>query len=116
MTRDDALALAHKGVACHQRGQLEEAVHYYDEAAEVLTDLPILFSNLGLACVDLGRTERGLQALTVAKRLAPDDPEVLLNLAHYYQAARQHETAIELLKRLLDQNPNNPLAWTNLAL
>jgi len=78
-------------------GNAEEA------RADVRTDARGHFRN-GMALIQEGRLEQGVQELETAYDLLPH-PNVLYNIARAYAEAGQYERAIEFYERYLDTDP-----------
>ena len=71
--------------------------------ADVRTDARGHFRN-GMALIQEGRLEQGVQELETAYDLLPH-PNVLYNIARAYAEAGQYERAIEFYERYLDTDP-----------
>jgi cytochrome c-type biogenesis protein CcmH len=67
---------------------------------------------LGQTYMRLGETQNAVDALANAEQRAPEDPNVLLAYARALrqQAGTQTETTVELTRRALDRQPDNPEA------
>lgn len=94
------------GVACHRTGQLDEALSAFEQA--ILADprsLPAR-SARGAVLIDLGRFREALQVCRKALHLAPNDPQLLLNLAVACEQAGELAAALERYEQLLRVQPD----------
>lgn len=65
---------------------------------------------LGLAYSAARRFDAALPHLETTYRLDPEDPESLFNLAMAHQEMGEYDRALELARKLLDAQPENPAA------
>jgi putative PEP-CTERM system TPR-repeat lipoprotein len=107
MVQQARLALAHKRPG--------DAVPVYQLAVERFPH-PDLVAELALAQWQDGQLEPGIKTLQEWLKEHPEDVVVRYNLANLYLAADRHEEAREAFSRVVEAQPNHPVALTNLAL
>ena len=64
--------------------------------------------DLGGVLRRLGRNDAAIEQLEVARRLSPEDPDVLVELGLAYMATGKNDKALEAFKRAVALNPDNP--------
>lgn len=62
-----------------------------------------------------GEPAQAAQLLEEAHRLDPSRADTLLNLSGAYILTRKFRQAVPLLEALSEQEPDNPMVWTNLG-
>ena len=62
-----------------------------------------------------GEPAQAAQLLEQAHRLDPSRADTLLNLSGAYILTRKFRQAVPLLEALSEQEPDNPMVWTNLG-
>ena len=91
-----------------------------DIPASALTDrsvrrhVAVLWNNLGIVYERTSGTEASLKAFKKATSLDPDNPTVMLNLAHAYWGLRDSNLTVEFLTKLITLAPDE--AFPHLAL
>lgn len=70
---------------------------------------------LGIAYLTEGRASPGLQELTRAEKLTPEDPEIQLYLGAGYRMRREPALAEEKFRRAVELKPDYSEAWNNLG-
>ena len=75
----------------------------------------INLTNLGAAALRLGAHGAAIEILEKARRLKPDDIEMLRILADAYREARDYEAAVELYRNILALDPVSALAAQGLG-
>jgi tetratricopeptide (TPR) repeat protein len=106
--------LLDKAVAAQRAGQLDEAVRIYRALLEKFPDIPEIRSNLGAALAGQGRYAEAVIEYNRALALKPD-PGMRLNLALAYYKAEQLPLAVEALKKVREEAPDNHQVITVLA-
>ncbi|MCX8004987.1 MAG: PEP-CTERM system TPR-repeat protein PrsT [Burkholderiaceae bacterium] len=79
-----------------------KALGYAERAAKLAPQSAAVLDTLGMLLVKRGQTERGLQYLEQARRLAPARPDLQLNYARALIAAGRKEEARRELRSLAD--------------
>jgi tetratricopeptide (TPR) repeat protein len=106
--------LLDKAVAAQRSGHLDEAVRTYRTLLEKYPNIPEIRSNLGAALAGMGRYSDAVAEYKRALELKPD-PGVRLNLALAYYKAEQLPLAVETLKKVREEAPENQQVLTVLA-
>lgn len=70
---------------------------------------------LGNTLSRLGRKEEAVGFLEAARRLSPDDVDILLGLAAVYDELRQYDRSDSIYKIVLEKYPDHPTALNNYA-
>ncbi|MCX7015541.1 MAG: tetratricopeptide repeat protein [Candidatus Sumerlaeota bacterium] len=68
------------GAAYLKKGQTQDAIHWYREAARVQPNDAAAHNSLGLALCQAGQTAEGLEEFRAALRIRPDYAEAEENL------------------------------------
>jgi pentatricopeptide repeat protein len=92
-------------------GQREEALTYFDQAAEGITGHSRIQYNRGLLLAMLGRDEDAEAALLAALRLEPDSVDYLYALIDFYVRRNRLEEALELSRRMIEAHPGNRMGY-----
>lgn len=100
------------GHALSDLGQAEAALEAYRTATRLQAGLPDIQNNLGMALRQAGR----LAEAEVALRLAPPDPEALVNLSIVQKERGDVACAEATLRQALRLSPDNPVLQYNWAL
>jgi Flp pilus assembly protein TadD len=69
----------------------------------------------GTAALNQGKIKEARSLLEQAYALDQTNGDVILNLAGSQILSKQFKQAITLLEPLTEQDPNNPMIWTNLG-
>lgn len=69
----------------------------------------------GTLALQRGETERAVELLRQAHRLAPRDVDVRLNLSSAFILQKRFKEAVPLLEELTAEHPHNPRFWLNLG-
>ncbi len=69
----------------------------------------------GTRALQQGKITDARQLLERAHALDPDNADAALNLAGAYILSKKFKDAAKLLEPLSEQNPTNPMIWTNLG-
>ena len=91
-----------------------EAVAEYQTALRLAPDVPRLYGELATSLQNLGRFEEAEARLREAIRLDPSD-DVVYRLGHVLLYQGKDQDATTYLQQALDRNPQNCLAWIDLA-
>ncbi|HEV2538271.1 MAG TPA: sulfotransferase [Frateuria sp.] len=94
------------GVAQQATGRYDQAAATFRQLAQRRPEVSAYWNNLGVACRLSGDTEAAEQALSKARSLAPEDPEVLYNLGLLYVQQRRWPSAREVLLDAVEQSPD----------
>jgi len=105
MARDKALAPLAKSLI--MQGKFEAVLAEADGAAD---DLAAALAR-GNAFLGLGKSEEAKQAFELARKLSPDNPEVLIGLARHATLSRDVQLATRYADEATAKNPANADAW-----
>jgi len=97
--------LINLGMAELGRGEYLAAESAFSEAHRLQPHLLHPLFGLGIANLGLGRVETAAGWLEQAYAIAPDDPDVVLNLALSYDRLGRGAEALDMYRRYLDHAP-----------
>ena len=89
-----------RALALESSGSLEEARRSYRRVSELAPQTAPGFAGLATTNAQLGNTAEARRFAEQAHALSPDDPAVVMALARCELADRQHDKAVDLLRRL----------------
>jgi tetratricopeptide (TPR) repeat protein len=110
--KNNQTALFMKGFICKETGDTANAVNYFRHIIELYPDYEPAYEELGMLYAT-HRNKLGLEYLTTALSLQPDNTNVLYGLAMLYQDAEEADKATEYYVKILEIDPNNKNAWFN---
>lgn len=102
----EAVQLAHSG-------QLDQAEALLKELLAEEPDLPEVYQNLGYINAQRKNWPVAEENYQKALELRPGDPDLMISLAHVYQAAGQSDKALELMSQAAGANPEDAGAQLN---
>jgi tetratricopeptide (TPR) repeat protein len=108
--------LAQRGLAAHQRGDLDAAERQYQAALEADAGHPLALHYLGVLAYQRGRAADALPMLERAVTLRPEEPEFHNNLGLALMQVDRVEDAVGAYRRALARNPSHATALSNLGL
>lgn len=111
-----ASVLAQRGLAIHQRGDLDGAARAYREALAREREHPLALHYLGVVHHQLGRHAEALPMLERAASLVPREPEFHNNLGLALAALDRNDEAIAAYLRAIALKPDHATASNNLGL
>jgi Flp pilus assembly protein TadD len=111
---EDARAALARGVALHQKGDLEGAVAAYRESLALAPSVEAR-SNLGAALAALGRYEQAIESYRAALATEPSDARIRYNLALAYYKSADVPRAAEELEAVRAAQPEDARATLLLA-
>jgi len=119
-----ASALYKEGVVLYIREKkYPEAIAAFDKALEIDDRLSYVWNDKGLCYRQMGDNISALKSLLRAVELAPEDPELLFNLAEtlemigvLYMSNKYLESAIQTFKMVANQMPNNASVWNHIGI
>jgi tetratricopeptide (TPR) repeat protein len=103
-----------RAVALAEAGKLEEAAVEFEACVAEAPDSEPARFNFGGVLRRLGRNEAAIAQLQAARRLAPEDDDVCVELGLAYMAAGAKIEAIEAFKRAIALNPGSSEARLHL--
>ena len=102
-----------RGIACHAKGQLDEAIQWFEKAvAANLNGVEARF-NLGLAFHHAGNLAAAIEQLRMAAQLAPQEPRIQMNLGSVLSDAGRYDGALKHFDAALSLKPDYPEAHNN---
>lgn len=104
------------GVVRHTRGQVQEAIASYREAARLDHQYADPHNNLGWAYNQLGKPTEAISHLRQALRLRRKFPEAQNNLGNAYLLLRKNEEALACFREAVRLRPDFAEALNNIAL
>ncbi|MBP5547891.1 MAG: tetratricopeptide repeat protein [Bacteroidales bacterium] len=110
--KNNQTALFMKGFIYKETGDTTNAVGYFRRIIELYPDYEPAYEELGMLYAQ-HRNKLGLEYLTTALSLKPDNINVLYGLAILYQDAEDAEKANEYYVKILEIDPQNKYAWFN---
>ncbi len=106
----------------YREGKYAEAIPFFDQAIEIDPMLAYVWHDRGVCYRELGKDTEALRNFDKAAELAPDDEEFLFSRGEMLKKIgilRQKrdflESAVQVLNRVVDLNPNQAEAWNSLA-
>ena len=101
------------GIALSMLFRKDEAIEVYQRVIAQQPGNAAAHLNLGADLFSLGRYEASLTSLSLAQKLAPNDPMVALNLGNVYKAQGNSDAALTAYDLALTIDPNYAAAWSN---
>ena len=109
-------ALAHQGLAAHQRGDIEGAERAYRAALRADPEHPLALHYLGVVHFQRNRPADALPLLMRSAERVPSEPEFHNNHGLALAALDRHDEAIAAYRRTLELKPDHATASNNLGL
>jgi tetratricopeptide (TPR) repeat protein len=110
-----ARALTNLGYLYNRRRQYQEAEDVLRQAADLDSGNALIWLNLGDARRRQGKKTEAADAFRRAWELAPDDVDVISNLALSYLDGEDWGRAVILLRDTTGRHPDRPLPWLYLG-
>ena len=105
-----------------RQGKFAEAIPYFDKAIEIDPTLAYVWHDRGVCYRELRNYSEALRNFDKAVELAPDDEEFLFSRAELLKMMgilRQQRdllgSAVQILNRVVELNPNHAEAWNSLG-
>jgi Flp pilus assembly protein TadD len=115
VTQDNVLAHKNLGAALYQKGQIEEAIHQFQEGVRLKPDDAEAHYNLGVAVDKKDQMDEAIRQFQEALRLEPDYADARYNLGvAFYQQGRTGE-AIRQFQEAIRLKPDHAEAHNNLG-
>ena len=106
-----------------REGNYIEAIPYFDRALDIDPLLAYVWHDRGVCFRELGRDVEALRSFENAVELAPDDEEFVFSHAEMLKTIgilRQRQdliaSAVQILNRIVEKNPNHADAWNSLGI
>ena len=110
--KNNQTALLMKGFIYKETGDTASAVSYFRRLIELYPDFEPAYEELGMLYAS-NRNKLGLEYLTTALTLQPDNVNVLYGIAQLYQDIEDADKANEYYVRILEIDPEFKYAWFN---
>jgi tetratricopeptide (TPR) repeat protein len=91
-----------QGLTAFNEGDYEKAAEAFEKAAQLAPDAPEAHANLGLAYLQLSRTEEGIGELEKAVALKPEQFTTQVQLASAFAQAGQLEKSVTAFEKALE--------------
>ena len=105
--------LIEKAVDFHKNGQINKALNLYLEIIKTEENNPQLLFLLGTACVQLEKTEQGINYLERSLSIKPDNASAHSNLGNALKNLNRYEEALTSFDKAINLNPNFADAYSN---
>jgi Flp pilus assembly protein TadD len=124
VTTDNDVALTNLGTLLMERGQLDDALSYFQTALAVHSrsehrhynlSLALIHDSVGNVLARKGRADEAIAHFRLAIELRPDFPDAHYNLGTVLFRRRNFDGAIAEWRTTLSLHPNDPGTNTNLA-
>ncbi|MEN3009010.1 tetratricopeptide repeat protein [Pseudothermotoga sp.] len=99
-----------------EMGEVRIACDFYQIATQKDPNFQLAHARLGVACNMMQKYERAEKALKRALELNKEDFESAFNLTHTLSRLGKHFEALNLLKKLSERAPNDPILLNEYAL
>jgi tetratricopeptide (TPR) repeat protein len=109
-------ALASLGKLYYEKGLLEDAQRYLEQAVALEPDSPRIWNTLGLTHRKSGDAAGAERAFRQALALSPESGEAANNLALVLFDAQRWPESVALLGGVTTRDPTDTLGWLNLGL
>jgi tetratricopeptide (TPR) repeat protein len=107
----------------YREGKYAAAIKQFDQAIEIDPSLAAAWHDRGVCYRELGQDAEALKNFDQAVKLAPDDEEFLFSRAEIlkkigilHQRRELIDSAVQILNRIVEMNPNNADAWNSLGI
>ena len=98
-----------QGMAYFVQDNFERAIDLLDKYIIAVPQNYLAIKYLGIACIKVGKSEKGISALNRALQLDPDDPEIYVFRAQYFSQMNKVEAAAEQYQHALLMDDSNTL-------
>ena len=104
---DDSVIMTNLAGLLYEQGRYAECLRVCAKILSVKTDDASVYIHKGNALSASGRYNEALATYDLAARLTPDEPLIFYNKATVYLKAEKYDLASALLKKLLQEYPDN---------
>lgn len=115
VTTDNYIMHYSLGVSLARKGNVDEAIHEYQEAIRINPNNSDVHNNLGVAFDSKGDLDAAIHEYREALRINPDHSNAHTNLGSAFDSKGNLDEAIHEYQEALRINPNNPDAHNNLG-
>lgn len=110
--KDNQTALFMKGFIYMENNDTTNAVYYFRRLTELYPDYAPAYEQLGMLYIN-NSNKLGLEYLTTAHNLDPQNVNILYGIAQFYQDAEEADMANDYYVKILEIDPNFKFAWFN---
>ncbi len=104
-TNDNAL-VAYAN-CCAERGDFENAAHYYNQAIKYNPNNTFAYRSLGFMAETKGNYEKAIEYFETALKINPSDIDVMYDMAVCHSALGDYDAADEFMKKAVANDPDN---------
>lgn len=104
------------GVALQQRGEIDVAIEYYEQAVGIRPDYTQVYYAMGLALRNKGDLRASIECLSTAVKNKPNNVDALNNLAAALQHDGELDAAIDCYEQALKIDPSCSEVYNNLGI
>ncbi|MBD3178738.1 MAG: tetratricopeptide repeat protein [Candidatus Latescibacteria bacterium] len=104
----DSRVFFHLGVAFHEMGRADSAIHYYQEAVREDSTMFKALVNLGVLYDEKGNMMKAVENYQAALKVRPQDVLASTQLGALYYRTEAYDTAIEYIRRALNSDRSHP--------
>ena len=108
-------SLRFNGRSYLENGRLEEAETAYKQLIDLAPDDASAYANLALIYLRQGKYEDARSKISKAMKLAPENPDIRMISARYFELSQDRDKAIAELLEIVEQQPDYAIALYNLA-
>jgi Flp pilus assembly protein TadD len=105
-----------------REGKYREAIVAFDKALEIDGELSYVWNDRGICYRELGEFEEALKSFLRAMELAPDDVEILYDLAETLEKigiqqrdAKYLDAALQTFHMVVEKSANNASSWNHIG-
>jgi len=114
-TRNNSIAENHLGLVLAQRGQVEQAIPYFQRAVEIDPHYADAYNNLGTVYIFGGQTAQALLSFQKAAELEPNIASIQINLGLSLVKTGQLDASISHFQKAVSLDPDNTEARRDLT-
>ncbi|HEY7311031.1 MAG TPA: tetratricopeptide repeat protein [Gemmataceae bacterium] len=111
-----SIASLDEAIACHQRGEVDQAIRMYRQILDSQPDHADALHLLGVVSLQRGRAKQAIELIQRAITLAPSESVFHGNLGEAYRTCGQLQRAAACYQVALRLKPNSPDVATNFGL
>ncbi len=107
MDKTDDFVRTNIGNVYYQNGEYEEAIKWYQEAAEINPEVIDNHFNMALAYMSLQDDENTMYAFERVLEIDPENLDAIVNISNIAARLEDHEKSMEYLKKAVEVDPEN---------
>jgi len=98
-----------------EKGMFEEAEDVYNKLIDLVPGDASVYANLALVYLAQNKYKEARTHINNALKKDPDNPDIRMISAKYFELTQQPDKAIEELEKIIEKNPDYAIALYNLA-